>query len=98
VLFSAGCTLLALAGFYQIIDVYRLQTWAWPLIIAGRNPILLYTLACVYRWWILKAWHLVLGPGLFKLATAPVIESVLVAVTLWAVAVVLDRLRIYIRI
>lgn len=42
VLVAGGWSYLMLAAFYQIIDVWKLQTWAWPFIWIGVNPITIY--------------------------------------------------------
>ena len=42
VLRCAGLSLLFLALFYLVIDVWRLRRWAFPLIVIGSNSILIY--------------------------------------------------------
>jgi predicted acyltransferase len=42
VLQCAGLSLLLLAIFYLIIDVWHLQRWALPLVVIGSNSILIY--------------------------------------------------------
>ena len=42
VLRCAGLSLLLLALFYLVIDVWRLREWAFPLIVIGSNSILIY--------------------------------------------------------
>jgi predicted acyltransferase len=42
VLHCAGLSLLFLAVFYLVIDVWRLQSWAFPLVVIGSNSILIY--------------------------------------------------------
>ena len=98
VLFSGGCALLALAALYHLIDVRGWRGWSLPLVVAGMNPILLYVLAYDYRWWVVEAWGRTLGPWLFASTVAPVIESVIFLASMWVLAFLLHRLRIYIRI
>ena len=98
VLFSSGCALLTLAALYHLIDVRAWRGWSLPLVVAGMNPLLLYTLAYDYRWWIVEAWRRTLGPWLYASTTGPVIESLTFVVSLWALAFLLHRLKIYIRI
>jgi predicted acyltransferase len=42
VLNCAGLSLLLMSLFYLVIDVWRLQGWAFPLIVIGSNSILIY--------------------------------------------------------
>jgi predicted acyltransferase len=42
VLYCAGCSLLFLAFFYLVVDVWRLRTWTLPLVVIGSNSILIY--------------------------------------------------------
>ena len=42
VLQCAGLSLLLLALFYLVIDVWRLRAWAFPLVVIGSNSILIY--------------------------------------------------------
>ena len=80
------------------MDVRAWRGWSLPLVVAGMNPLLLYTLAYDYRWWIVEAWRRTLGPWLYASTTGPVIESLTFVVSLWALAFLLHRLKIYIRI
>jgi predicted acyltransferase len=42
VLHCAGWSLLFLALFYLVIDVWRLRGWTLPLVVIGSNSILIY--------------------------------------------------------
>jgi predicted acyltransferase len=42
VLHCAGCSLLLLALFYLVIDVWRFRAWTLPLVVIGSNSILIY--------------------------------------------------------
>ena len=42
VLVAGGYSYLLLAAFYQVIDVWKFQKWAMPLVWIGVNPITLY--------------------------------------------------------
>ena len=97
-LFSAGWVLFGLALCYQTIDVAGRRAWAFPFIVAGRNSILLYVLALKYRWWILAPWHRGFGATAFTGDWGPILEALACGATLWLVAAVLYRLRIFIRL
>jgi predicted acyltransferase len=42
VLVAGGYSCLLLAAFYQVVDVWKIQTWAQPFIWIGMNPITIY--------------------------------------------------------
>ena len=97
-LLSAGWVLIFLALCYSLIDVSGRRGWALPFVVAGRNPILLYVLALKYRWWILEAWKRALGPETFLGYWEPILEASACGLTLWIVALILYRLRIFVRL
>jgi predicted acyltransferase len=42
VLVAGGYACLFLAGFYQVIEIWKIQTWAQPFVWIGMNPITIY--------------------------------------------------------
>jgi len=98
VLFSTGWVLLSLALCYQVIEVSGRSGYALPFVAAGRNAILLYFVAHKYDWWVLEAWRRVFGPTTFTGYWEPILEALASGFTLWIMAVVLYRLRIFIRL
>jgi heparan-alpha-glucosaminide N-acetyltransferase len=60
-MFAAGCTLWMLAGFYLVIEVVRLRSWAFPLVVVGMNSIAIYCMDKLIRGWILGTFRLHLG-------------------------------------
>lgn len=50
--FSAGWTFWMLAGFYLIIDVLGVRSWALPFIVVGMNSIAMYCMAQLLQPWI----------------------------------------------
>lgn len=98
VLFSTGCILTIFAFLYHVIDVRNRHGWTFPLVVAGRNPLILYILALNYRWWVLAPWRHTLGPSLSTVAWAPVLESVICGLSLWLLALALYRFKIFIRL
>jgi predicted acyltransferase len=65
-LFAAGCTLWMLAGFYLVIEVVRLRSWAFPLVVVGMNSIAIYCMDKLIRPWILDTLRLHLGKEIFS--------------------------------
>jgi heparan-alpha-glucosaminide N-acetyltransferase len=98
VIFTSGIVLVVLSLLYQAFELANRARWALPFVVVGTNSILLYVLASNYRWWFLNRWQDVLGSGAFSGPRAPLFESLLMVFSLWALAAVLYRLRIFIRI
>ena len=63
-IFSAGLVTVALGCLYHVVDVRGYHAWTLPFVVAGLNPILLYTLALHYRWPVVEVWRRGLGPAL----------------------------------
>lgn len=98
VLFSTGCILTIFAFLYHVIDVQNRRRWTFPLVVAGRNPLLLYILALNYRWWVLAPLRHTVGLSLSTVSWAPVLESVICGFSLWLLALALYRFKIFIRL
>jgi predicted acyltransferase len=45
VLVSCGYSAILLGGFYLVIDIWRIQEWAQPLVWVGMNPLTIYLVA-----------------------------------------------------
>ena len=97
-LFSAGLVLILFIGLYNVIDVHGHRKWTTVFLVAGSNSLLLYVLAIGYRWPVIQSWRKVFGASIFDGYWQPVAESLAVAVTLWTLAFVLYRLRVFIRL
>ena len=96
IIFSTGIALLTLTLLYWICDVSGKTRWAMPLVVLGTNSVLLYCLASIERWRITGILEKLAGADF--LAHEPIIESLFVLVTLWLVAFVLYRVRVFIRL
>ena len=97
-IFSAGLVTVALGCLYHVVDVRGYHAWTLPFVVAGLNPILLYTLALHYRWPVVEVWRRGLGPALFAGYWGPVLESVACGLSLWLVAYAAYRLKLFVRI
>ena len=97
-IFSAGLVTVALGCLYHVVDVRGYHAWTLPCVVAGLNPILLYTLALHYRWPVVEVWRRGLGPALFAGYWGPVLESVACGLSLWLVAYAAYRLKLFVRI
>lgn len=98
VIFSTGWSLLFFAAFYHACEVRSRTRWALPLVVAGLNPITLYVFSRYFRYWILEVWRRPTQGVLFDGVWAPVAEAAAVMISLWLMAYVMYRLRIFVRI
>jgi len=98
VLVAGGYSLLLLALFYQIIDVWRLQKWAMPFVWVGTNAITLYLAVNLVNFKYLSS-LLVGGPveHALKRASEPVLVGVAVLLV-WLLGYFLYRKKIFIRL
>jgi heparan-alpha-glucosaminide N-acetyltransferase len=97
-IFSTALCVLALA---LVMGVFRSPTRSWllrSLSVLGSNAMLLYVISVHDRWRLTLLWQTLFGPTLTANALRPVLESLLVLVTLWAFAYALDRSRVRLRL
>jgi heparan-alpha-glucosaminide N-acetyltransferase len=100
-LFSTGWTLLILSGFYGIIDGLGWKAWAFPLIVAGMNSMVLYMSGQLLRGWTADLLKRHIHEDLFKIfgdRYAPMVKANLVLVCFWLFVYWLYRQRIFVRI
>ena len=100
-LFSSGWTLLMLAGFYGVMDVAKLQSWAFPLRVAGMNSIALYLMGQLLRPWTKatlnrhfgSSWSLWAGEG-----WQPIVESCSILLIFWLTVYWFYRQKIFFKL
>jgi heparan-alpha-glucosaminide N-acetyltransferase len=97
-IYSTGLILILFTGVYSLIDVHGRRRCTTVLVVAGSNSLLLYVLAMGYRWPILEAWRRAFGRSVFDGYWQPVAESLALGVSLWILAFVLHRFRVFIRL
>jgi predicted acyltransferase len=64
--FTSGLGALTYIGFYYLIDVWKINLWAWPLMVFGMNPLLAYFTQILMR----RAFESLGIIGFFNLPTA----------------------------
>ena len=64
-LFSGGWCFVFLAGFYLLIDVWRLRAWSTWLQVIGLNSIFAYCMAHLWEGFIRSAFEIHLGKEIF---------------------------------
>lgn len=100
-LFSTGWTLLMLSGFYGVIDVLGWKSWAFPLVVAGMNSMVLYLSGQLLRGWTSELLKRHINEHLFNVfgsQYAPIVEANLVLLCFWLFVYWLYRQRIFVRI
>jgi heparan-alpha-glucosaminide N-acetyltransferase len=100
-IFSAGWVTLLLGGFVAAIDWKGWKRWAFPLIVAGLNPITLYVMWQIMGGWIKETFRIHLGRGFFETfgpMFVPTLERGVVLLVIWLVLYWMYRRKIFIRI
>jgi heparan-alpha-glucosaminide N-acetyltransferase len=100
-IYSGGWVTLLLAAFVTIIDWRGWKRWAFPLVVAGMNPIALYCMWQLMGGFVRENLKIHLGQHLFEtLGTlyAPVLERLLVLIVFWLVLLWMQRRKIFLRI
>ncbi|MGE3311093.1 MAG: acyltransferase family protein [Limisphaerales bacterium] len=100
-LFSGGWVCLILAGFVAVIEGRGWKRWAFPLVVAGLNPITLYCLWQLSGGFVRENLKRHLGPDIFELLGspyAPLVERCAVLLAFWLVLFAMYRRRIFLRI
>jgi predicted acyltransferase len=100
-LFSSGLVTLLLAGFVALIDWRGWKRWAFPLVVAGLNPITLYCMWQLLGGFISNSLKIHLGQQIFESAGAvyaPLVERVLVLLGFWLILFWMYRRKLFLRI
>lgn len=100
-LYSAGWVTLLLLAFVAVIEGTGWRRWAFPLVVAGLNPITLYCMWQLMGGFIRDNLRRHLGTdafGLFGTVYAPMFERAAVLLVFWLILYWMYRRRIFIRI
>ena len=100
-LFSSGLVALLLAGFVAVIDWRGKKRWAFPLVVAGLNPITLYVMWQVFGGTVRNSIKIHLGQHVFEsfgTTYAPMLERISVLLVFWLILYWMYRRRLFIRI
>ncbi|MBN8249114.1 MAG: DUF5009 domain-containing protein [Verrucomicrobia bacterium] len=100
-LYSGGWVTLILAAFVAVMDLRGWQRWAFPLVVAGMNPITLYCLWQLSGGFIRENVKRHLGPGVFEVLGpdgVPALERGTVLLVLWLLLYWMYRRKIFLRI
>jgi predicted acyltransferase len=100
-IFSSGLVTLLLAGFVALIDWRGWKRWAFPLVVAGLNPITLYCMWQLMSSFISDNLKIHLGRRIFECAGAtyaPLFERIAVLLVFWVILLWMYRRKLFLRI
>ncbi len=100
-LFSGGCVTLLLVAFVALVDGRGWKRWAFPLIIAGLNPIALYCLWQLSGGFIRDNLKTHLGAHVFEVfgpTWATMVERIAVLLVFWFILLWMYRRKVLLRI
>ncbi|MBP1601953.1 MAG: hypothetical protein H6Q06_2104 [Acidobacteria bacterium] len=100
-LYSGGWVVLLLAGFVALIDWRGWKRWAFPLIVAGLNPITLYFMWQLLVGFVTETIQRHFGQHIFEAlgaVYAPILEHLAVLAVFWLVLLWMYRRKIFLRI
>ena len=100
-IYSAGWVTLLLAGFVAVIEWRGWKRWAFPLIVAGLNPITLYCLWQLMSGFFRENLKRHFGPLIFEslgMTYAPILERAAVLLVFWLILLWMYRRKIVLRI
>ncbi len=100
-LYSGGWVTLLLAGFVTVIEWRGWRRWAFPLVVAGLNPIALYCMWQVMGSSVRENLKTHLGQHVFDTfgsLYAPIVERVAVLLVFWLILLWMHRRKIYLRL
>lgn len=100
-LISTGWVIAMLSVFYWRIDVQQKRRWAFPLIVAGSNSIVLYVMFMTLKRWTPSTYRKYFGPDVFQLfgeLWVPTVQAFIVGLTFWTVCYWMWRQKLFVRI
>src|SRR5688572_6352439 len=101
VLFSGGLVTLLLAGFVAVIEWRGWKRWAFPLVVAGLNPITLYCMWQLMGGFVRNNVRIHFGQGVFEswgAIYAPMLERVATLLVFWLILLWMYRRKVFLRL
>lgn len=100
-LYSGGCVLLILSGFYALMEWKGWQRWAFPLMVVGMNSIAIYVMSWTMEGFFLGAVNRHIGNAIFGLlgpAFEATVRGAFVMAIFWIILHWMYRRKIFLRI
>jgi len=99
VLFAGGWSMLLLAVFYMVIDVWQLRKWAFFFIVIGSNSILIYMCQSgMIPFWDISSYFFGGLIGMASENAQPVFSMISYLIVEWVFLYILYRKRIFLKI
>jgi predicted acyltransferase len=99
VLYAGGWSMLLLAFFYIIIDVWNIRKWSFPFVIIGLNSITIYMLSAgIINFQNMSEFFFAGLINLFNVPYRPVISAVCLILCEWGFLYILYKKRIFLKI
>ncbi|MBN2273032.1 MAG: DUF5009 domain-containing protein [Bacteroidales bacterium] len=99
VLYAGGWSLILLAVFYLVIDVWKIRRWSFPFVVIGLNSITIYMLSAgIINFQTMNEFFF---PGIIKLfaePAQPVITASGIILCEWALLYLLYRKKIFLKV
>jgi predicted acyltransferase len=100
-IYSGGWVVLLLAGFVALIEWRGWRKWAFPLVVAGLNPITLYCMWQLMGSFVRDNLKRHLGQQVFEIfgtMYAPMLERLAVLLVFWLILLWMYRRKFFLRI
>jgi heparan-alpha-glucosaminide N-acetyltransferase len=100
-LYSGGCVVLILAGFYTLIEWKGWRRWAFPLVVVGLNSIAVYVMSWTMSRFFSNALNRHIGRAISAMAGPtfqPVLNGFAVILIFWFILFWMYRRKIFLRI
>jgi predicted acyltransferase len=99
-IFSAGWSVIFLAGYYWLIDLKGYRRWAYPLLVVGANSIAMYVLVHVATDYVARSFRIHLGGVVESLSPPyqPVALGAAALVVFWLILAWMYKRKVYVKI
>ena len=100
-LYSGGWCLLLLAFFYWVMDMRKIQRWAFPLVVIGMNSIAAYVIAHICEHFVSSALRTHLGADAFEVFGKPydsLLHGGAILAVFWLILFWMYRRKVFLRI
>lgn len=99
VLYAGGWSLMLLAVFYLIIDVWKIRAWSFPFVVIGLNSITIYMLTSgIINFHDMSRYFFPGITGLFSEPVQPVIIALTYILCEWMLLYLLYRKKIFLKV
>jgi predicted acyltransferase len=99
VLFAGGWSLILLAVFYLVIDVWKIRRWSFPFVVIGLNSITIYMLSAgIINFQTMNKYFFTGVINLFSEPVQPVISAIGLLICEWVFLYILYRKKIFLKV